>query len=150
MRTAGLLLLASLALAGCASSPGSPPGNATNATAMAAALPPAIHETQAVQGSVDPPNVPACSQATTQCFHHPFQLNASASINATLTWGLDRNDFDLYLFKGTERVASSNGGSGTKEEIGQTLAPGAYDLVVGGTTVAADTYKLDAVFAAPP
>lgn len=147
MRPVGAALLLALVLAGCAA-PASPSPGGPTPTTPEAQLPQAIHDTKDVPASLDPAGVPACSQVTTQCFHHAFDVAANATLNATLSWGNDRNDFDLYLFKGDVEVASSKGNSGSTERVAARLEPGKYDLVVGGSTVAADTYKLDAVFAA--
>ena len=74
----------------------------------------------------------------------------SGTLEATLTWGNGNVDLDLYLLRGTNQLAASNG-VGPREEIqlGAVESGATYRLVVsyfeGSTT---ETFTLRAVVVA--
>lgn len=157
------LLLASLAaillLAGCLTPDATP--DETNTTApttpgLSAALPAPIEDSKEVSGSGDPlnlvPGTPPCSSPSAQCFPYPFELNATATITADLSWTAPASDFDFYVLQDGAIVLNGasdvTAGPGTSEHIEGELEPGAYELTVVAWSVARDTYTLSATFAA--
>lgn len=150
------LLACLLALAGCTTPGDGGDGGATTTpptTPDASALPAPIEDSKTVQGSADPlagtPIGPPCSSPLAQCFRYPFELNASATLDAKLTWTVQANDFDLHVFQDGQptEFASTTPPPGTQEALSVELEPGAYELVVSAYGVTQDTYKLIATFA---
>jgi hypothetical protein len=149
-----LLLAACLVAAGCvtpSTTPTPDANNSTNSTMDMGMLPAPINETKDVQGGVQPVRDPAtndpCSLPTSGCLHHKFDVAAPATMEATLSWGLQANDFDLVLYlDGKEVAADTNPPPGTSAKLSAELEPGSYDLVVVPATVSQDTYKLAATF----
>lgn len=156
-----LLILAALALAaGCVTpdtTPTTPTNGTTNTTTDMAALPPPINDTKEVQGAADPGNIVTgapCQTPNSQCFKYPFELNGSAHMAATLTWGQPASDFDLYVFQDGKDMNAGGAsdvstGPGTSEKIDIDLEAGSYELIVVAWAVAQDTYKVSATFGAP-
>lgn len=165
------LLLAALALAGCAGEgsdddPSLTPGDGSglgNATAPAP-----LHWEADVLVGADPfnnvpdpgnptANNPPCSQQVSSCEVHEFTVNGTWNLTATLAWGVPANDLDLYLYQGQTQV--SNDGINTIDPVdpssivGATsqvmhvaLEPGTYQFWVVVWSGAADHYTLDAAF----
>jgi hypothetical protein len=154
MRFLALALIALLA-AGCVTPPGSnnaPPANNSTTSGSRAMLPPPINDTKEVQGGGEPltPPTGACSTPGAKCFRYPFQLNATAHVVATLTWGLPASDFDLFVNQDGKAVKMSAGSPpGTSEKIDDSLDAGKYEVVVSAAAVSQDTYKLAVVFSSP-
>lgn len=156
-----LLLAFALALVpvfgGCVTKDGGDGGPGTNTTAPTSAmngtLPAPISDSRQVVGGADPLNTagqPQCSTPQAQCVRYPFQLNATATVTATLTWTVPANDFDLAIFQDGASVTAGEGGSqppGTEESIETELEAGSYEVVVIPWSVAQDTYTLDVTFA---
>src|SRR5688572_16498132 len=119
-------LLAALLLSGCSGvtdddgggdlpGPGGLGGNVT--------APDPLHWENDVIAGADPfnnlptdPNDPAsltapppCSQKPAgqdiSCEYHEFTVNGTFAMTATLAWGVDGNDFDLYLYQGDTEVS---------------------------------------------
>ena len=151
-----LVLAMALTFAGCVTPPGTttPPTNGTtNTTADMGMLPPPINETKSVQGGLQPVTDPQsnapCTLPTSACVHHKFDANSTVQMEAALTWGVQANDFDLWLFKDGKPLKGDNAPPpGTSAKLSLKLDPGSYDLVVDPATVSQDTYKLSATFAA--
>ena len=151
-----ILLLALALLAGCvAPDNGATPSNSTSSTTgAAAALPPPINDTKEVQGSAepltgDPTPIAPCSTPSAKCYRYAFQLNATARMTATLTWGIPASDFDLHLLKdGKAYKSSASSPPGTSEKLDEKLDPAKYELVVAAAGVSQDTFKIAASFAA--
>ena len=156
MRHFLVLAAAATLLAGCVTPPGTttPPTNGTtNSTADLAMLPPPINETKSVQGGLqpvpDPQSSAPCTLPTSACVHHKFDANLTVQMEATLSWTLNANDFDLWVFKDGKPLKGDNAAPpGTSAKLSLKLEPGSYDLVVDPATVSQDTYKLAATFAA--
>lgn len=149
-----LLLLAALILAGCAA-PGSSPTNdsSTNSSTNIPIIPPPIEETKDVQGSLQPiPDPQAndpCALPTVTCYHHKFDVASAVKMEATLSWGVAANDFDLYLYKdGKEFKSDVAPPPATTAKLSEALEVASYDLIVVPASVGQDTYKLSATFAA--
>jgi hypothetical protein len=113
-------------------------------------LPAPIHETGDVTAAVDPLPIGGqepCQTPGQACVEVPFTLDRDATITATLTWGTDANDFDLYVMDGSGIVLTSGATPpGTEESIDDALEAGDYRLVVAPYAVANDTWTLDATF----
>lgn len=158
MRPTAILVLLSLAFAGCITKGGgAPDANATAPTSpmLPADVPAPITDSKEVTGGLDPANtapggVP-CATPQNQCQRYPFQLNVSASMTADLTWTLPASDFDLHVFKDGAPVDDNSGSSsppGTAEHLAMDLEPGSYELVVTPWGVPRDTYTVNATFVA--
>lgn len=86
------------------------------------------------------------------CDLRDFTLDGTHDLEATLTWGLPANDFDLYLYQGETELASAGSlqpgdAPGMSETlVYQDLPPGDYRFMVVGSTMVMDSYELDAVF----
>lgn len=113
-------------------------------------LPGPIHETGDVTAAVDPLPIGGqepCQTPGQACVEVPFTLDRDATITATLTWGTDANDFDLYVMDASGIVLTSGAvPPGTEESIEDALEAGDYRLVVAPYAVANDTWTLDATF----
>ena len=129
-----------------------PPMVAENAT-----LPADIMASETVMGSADPMNFVTggvCESPTAQCFEYPFTIegNQSVNVDGTLTWGLEANDFDLYVYEGnTEALNGASdvtAGPGTMEHVEGPLEPGEYRVIVVAWGVGQDTFDLAVTFSA--
>jgi hypothetical protein len=162
-------LVATASLAGCASTGPTSTTQTTGPAPNAAASPPKdITDSKTVAGSADPANVGTnlastpCANPPSACIRYPFKVDdamGTVTYEATLTWGLGGNDFDLYLFKdGKQAAASANGavnsplGGGNppataREHLKGSLEPGSYEIVIDPFSVAQDTYALKVTFA---
>lgn len=111
-------------------------------------LPDPIVADETMPPSVDPVSTggPACSPPTSTCFRYPFALQGNATAKASLTWDLEANDLDLYLFEGDEVLDMSNGGPTTSESLTTPLEPGEYEFVVQGSTTVAQPFHFEASF----
>ena len=148
------LLVGSLLLtAGCLGDGSDANGNAGRNDGPPPPLPAPIEASEEVVGGLDPFNAvegAPCTQEASGCTNYPFTLLTPAMFNAELSWTLDANDFDLYLYRGDEQVALSAGQPpAVSESISGELAPGEYELVVVAWFVTSDTYTLTATFAYP-
>lgn len=150
-----ILVLVALALAGCAAPDSTPTNDASdNSSTSIPIVPPPIEESKDVQGSAQPITLPTtgdpCESPTVQCYHHKFDVASSVKMEASLSWGVPANDFDLYLYKGTAIFKQDNAAPpGTTAKLSESLEAASYDLVVVLAAVGQDTYKLSATFAAP-
>ena len=148
-----LLVAPALALAGCTTGDGGATPTPTTPAdgGGAATLPPPIEDSQQVTGSADPLNFASgvpCETPSSQCFRYPFTLNATAAIDATLTWTVPANDFDLYVFKdGAPFEQDGATPPGTEESVQAALDAGEYEVVVVAWGVSQDTFTLSATFA---
>lgn len=163
MRVLLVLALASAALlAGCASNSTSPTGDAKLPPAPAMSAVPAniTDANHNVIGGIDPLNgdptgqgllpFSPCTSAVEGCIRYAFDVNATAgnvTYQADLTWSIPASDFDLYLFHGSDVIATSGSSPpGTSESLSGTLEPGHYEFAVSPYSVTQDTYSFKAVF----
>lgn len=113
-------------------------------------LPPPIHEEGDVAAGADPFNnvgLPPCSTPAANCEEFDFTLERSALMDATLTFGEDTSDFDVYIYdEGGAEVASGVQSAGIEEAISAELAPGTYTVQIVPWTVANDHWVFDAKF----
>lgn len=165
------LLLAALMLSGCSgqtddgNDDGLPDANGLGGNAT---VPDPLHWENDVVVGADPfnnlptdPNDPTsltgpppCSQDVSSCEYYEFTVNGTASLTATLAWGIAANDIDLYLFQGTTEVSrdgiNSLGAVGvppTSQVMHAKVDAGTYTFWVVLWNAAADSYILDVEFA---
>ena len=116
-------------------------------------LPAPIRKTGSTQAATDPLNLaqqPPCSSPSQECDRTPFTVNATAQVQARLTWGNQANDYDLYVMDMQDTIVllSGQGPPGTEEAIDGELEPGEYQLVVVPWLVANDSWSVEATFKA--
>lgn len=93
--------------------------------------------------------------ALSSCDARGFTLDGTYDLEATLTWTLLSNDFDLYLFQDGKMIDRRAFDSITQAPEPRVVlarpgvGPGEYDLVVVGDRMVKDSYDLDAVFSLP-
>ncbi len=138
----------------------------TTAAAPAADLPAAIYDNRTVAFGADPFNfLPAgtpvggagpCTTQASTCFYYPFTVNATVNgtvaVTGSLSWTLQANDFDFYLYDtaGNQVIAGASDvttGPGTQEALAGELVPGDYQVYVVAWLVVNDTYSLAVTFA---
>lgn len=165
MRTWALVpaVLLVAAFSGCLSEETEDPGDSapTEPPAPPPYEPPEdITETQLVPAGADPSTVAMENPCTTNpeaCYRYPISLaepthpnqTVNVAMAATLTWGIDANDFDLHVYRGSSEIGSSTspaaplpGGSNT-ERVDLTLTQaGSYEVVVVAWGSVADTFEL--------
>lgn len=119
----------------------------------AVAKPDDFEDSQMVSGGLDPLNSvdgQICQTPPDPCIRYPFTVapgNSSFQMTAVLTWGIDANDFDLYLYKGGEESTSAGDPPPeTEERITATVGPGDYEVIVVPWSVASDTFTLSVTF----
>lgn len=161
MRTFLILVALALLASGCVTPGGgstTPPTNGTtNTTAEMGTFPAPINDTKDVQGGAEPVSGvagPPCSTPAAKCFKYAFQLNGTAHITATLTWGLPASDFDLFVFQDGKQTDKQSAcctppQPHMQEKIDADLDAGSYEIVVSAASVTQDTYKVAATFSAP-
>jgi hypothetical protein len=158
------LIALALLVPGCLSSDNGPstsdgsgqPSPMANATA-----PQPMHWSKMVVAGADPFNiastvtpVPPCSQSVSACYKYDFTTNATTNLVATLAWGLQSSDFDLYLYQGDTQVSMDGINQLGAAELPATtqvmhvdaLAPGTYTFWVVAWDAVGDSFTLDAVF----
>lgn len=83
------------------------------------------------------------------CEEIPFTVNATATAEIVLTWGMDTNDFDLVLMdaEGNEIATSGNSVGTATEQVGAKLEAGDYVIGVVPFSVVADEYTVSVTFA---
>lgn len=142
-----------LVLSGCIATddPTDPVVDEPTATPVAEpVLPDPIEVSETVAGSADPLNMvfgTTCQTPTAKCYTYEFTSNASATIEAALTWMVPIHDFDLYLVQDDEQVeVAGDFPPETLEAIETGISPGTYQLVVVAWAVGADTFTLKATF----
>lgn len=164
MRKTLILALGLLLLSGCLSSSGGDgdagvgdgagDGAGTNATAPAP-----LHWAGDILVGADPFNLastvvatPPCSQDVSSCTYYDFSVNTTVDLTATLAWGVQANDLDLYLYQGDKEV-SQDGINAigdvppvTSQVMHASIAPGDYTFWVVVWNGAADSYTLDVAF----
>lgn len=128
-------------------------GNETTEGNMTGGYPAPISDSKQVTGSADPGNLAPggapCATPSSQCFRYPFEMNATGTVQAALSWTVPASDFDLYVFaEGAPHPDSPQvqNPPGTSETIELTLEPGAYEVVVVAWGVVQDSYALEATF----
>ena len=166
MRSHAILLAALLAFSsGCLSGEGNDPApsDAPASPATNATVPAPLHFEGDVAVGVDPFNLvdgTPCSTDASTCFKHDFTVeegtNVSVSLEATLAWTIEANDFDLYLYEGEEQLSQDGinqfppaGASAppTMQVLRHDgLGPGDYSFWVVAWNAAADSYTLDVTF----
>lgn len=148
-------------LAGCADDSGSdggPDGGGEDGDGAPASKPEDFQESQLVPASVEPSNQAGedpCTNPADLCYRYPFTVPAGNGTNGTsfqmtavLTWTVDVNDFDLYLYKGsTQSAVSGDFPPETEERIAAAVGPGDYELVVVPWAVVGETFTLSVTFA---
>lgn len=97
-----------------------------------------------------------CNGPFHSCDKRSFSIKGTFDVNATLSWGLATNDFDLYLYRDTgaaHEFVSDDGINGPNDPATATqelhyadLPPGNYRLYVVPRHAVYDAYELDAVF----
>ena len=154
MRALLVAIVAAAALAGCASEPDTQPQPTNQPSTPVVELPANITDTRNVVGGLDLLNQPqtggACVNPPSNCIRYPFTVNATSTnvtYTARLTWTIQANDFDLYLYKDGEQVDISGAAPpGTSEQLRGTLRSGNYEIAVDPYGVVQDTYTLDVTF----
>ncbi|MHB8633116.1 MAG: hypothetical protein ACYDBQ_03985 [Thermoplasmatota archaeon] len=168
MRALSFAAVLVVALAGCTGNAPAPTSAMPAAAHMLGALPHNISASQNVVGALDPINFDPtnplgpshpCSTPQTLCVPFPFTVNGTAgnvTYTAKLTWTLQANDFDLYLYDGDKIVASSANGTvnpsdpstphSPEEMLHGGLSPGSYKFVVDPYGVTQDTFTFSASF----
>src|SRR5688500_4360101 len=114
------LLLAALLLSGCSGeeAPGDDPLGAGGTPLGSGTVPAPLHWCNDIVVGADPLNAlgtpvtrapPPCSQKPAgqdvSCEYHEFTVNGTVALTATLAWGVEANDLDLYLFQGATEVS---------------------------------------------
>jgi hypothetical protein len=125
------------------------------ATTNATAPEPLHHEGEFIAAS-DPANavMPICfgPSVDAPCHYYEFSTNVTADLEATLAWGLEANDLDLYLYEGdTELSREGINAIGDPPNTSQVLVhpglpPGDYTLWVVAWNAAQESYTLDVLF----
>lgn len=133
-----------------------PEASASDSNASAPSPPPPMHWEAGftVGADLGTLNDTPCG-ALSSCDHRSFTLAGTFDLEATLSWGLATNDFDLYLFQDGIEISRDGidepGDYPTASQVlvHESLAPGSYELWVVGSLMVKDSYALDAVFATP-
>jgi len=115
-------------------------------------LPPPITQTGHTQASADPLNFamqPPCSSPTHQCVEIPFNTTRAVTIDATLSWGNQANDYDFYVLDSTGTSvltgASPPGVLGPEDWTGE-LEAGDYIVQIVPWSVVNDDWTFTATF----
>lgn len=130
---------------------GLPPGaNVSVPPPPPAVLPENIYDNNTVIAGADPANTAGlgiCSNAASACYSYPFVAEQAVTIQASLSWMLPANDFDLYVraADGTEVLTAGNFAT-TSESVSGTLAAGEYEVTVVAWSVVGETYALEVLF----
>lgn len=111
-------------------------------------LPETIDDTQPVTAGIA--GVQGCSfvPVAAECYEYTFTAENEVDYVAALTWGLEVNDFDLFLYdeNGSEVNSGANSVPGTSEGFSGTLEAGDYRVVVLPYTSAPDTFHVTVTF----
>lgn len=151
-------------MAGCASDDSAEePAAPAPEAGTDAPIPAPIHEEQDFTLALDPTNVATgqpCFGPSVDppCYYYEVQVETMVDFVATLSWTLEANDFDLYLYEGETQVSSdgiNTVGAVPPEPPATTqvmrheaLPPGDYRFYVVAWNAAADTTTLDVEFTA--
>lgn len=146
-------ILAAAALAGCAGNSQPTPSVNHPVGPSVRDLPANFTDSRNVVGGADPlnqaPGAP-CESPASSCVRYPVTVNATAgnvTMNVHLSWTVQANDFDLYLYKdGNQIDVSGAAPPGTSEQLRSTLRAGTYEVVVDPYGVAQDTFTLEVTF----
>lgn len=113
-------------------------------------LPEPIEASELVVGGQDltsPTLMGPCENEASSCYAYPFEALGDVLVDASLTWSLDNNDFDLYLFEdGSEVASATNPAPQTSEVLSAAVDPGSYEVVVVAWLVGQDTFELSVTF----
>lgn len=118
-------------------------------TVPKAPAPPPVEATGMTAASLDPLNfigLPPCSAPSAQCVDVPFTLADEYDAEATLSWGIAANDFDLYVLDAKGSVVLMAAELSMPESGQATLPAGDYTARIVPWSAAADNWQLEIVF----
>ena len=129
-RVSGLLVLATVILAGAAPSPAANPTAGTINSSMTSTS--WMGQTYAVSAVADPAECPPpIDPFNLICDHYYLTVDELGGAQITINWGSSDNDFDLYVYdSGGNEVTHSASGGTTSEQVFIPNALGTYEVRV--------------------